>query len=585
MDSKNDLFKLYLDRQDEGYQKMIADLLSYESLRTQAIEEKGDGYDKLVKIKFCGLSSLTLLGGADFHNAPRNKATLAFKALIKNENNIIKNLNDEKIGIEIKFLFAHPYSDFVYDLVQAELSEQTGISMTCVHNNIRFKHSFSISNKLTYSDLKQSPTYLHLTNSLYNLQVNAQQHLFNLETKEEKQKNPNRLIVKFTPLSILSCLLKINNNIFIDPYVYAKEFKDTKILSLKSPVTRIIDSAQSYENDINYKLIHDHYCSIISHFRYLWEHPLTLYCKDATRYKKGNGGLSDILEPNQISFHHKSLRIKNRIKDKEDVNDAEIDLWKQYCKKDFLQYTSKFTKYNNPVIDELSNRHIKLKPIQIFIVGSWVEGRQNQYMTLLEKFINNKFKANSSGMILEAVIVKVANGKELQREIYQNLNNSQLAFVLQTQDIKINENEYLCRPNVYLEKGYLMKHLGKHIDHKGQEREKVFVLRQSKVSVESDNHNFGYTNFTDEKDFDFTFPDIIDWIWNLTELNNNVALKYLEHEKKNFEKKIKKIEKDISKNIDKEYNIRQMQKIKEEIIPNIEKYMREVQKWMRFRES
>lgn len=309
--------KAHVDRFDPEYKDLLSSLLSKEHLIEKSeVIKKNEPYfgqfKKRVSIKFAGLSGLSIVGGIDAYGKPKSKIVESFLGLISNHNDIIKELNENGVYIDIKILYAYPYSDFMYDIIQPENTEQDGFSMACILRDKKVSVDYRIPLKLTFKDLEKSITYQNLTSSLKKIQtaVNEGRRYFNNEL------SPNRLVVKLTPLNILACLLKINHNLFIDPYVYSKEVYSASNLALISPVSQItipnIPSASEADKlPYRERKILDHYCSLISHFRYIWQHPLTMYSTDATNYDKGvNNTLSKIKEPFEISYLSKANRIE-----------------------------------------------------------------------------------------------------------------------------------------------------------------------------------------------------------------------------------------------------------------------------------
>ncbi len=146
-----------------------------------------------------------------------------------------------------------------------------------------------------------------------------------------------------------------------------------------------------------------------------------------------------------------------------------------------------------------------------------------QLIATLKKYQENAVAAKAlktsgrEGLAFEPVIIDADDAEEIRKKIYMNLNESQLGFIIQTNDIedsflfdtifqgldqlsefadkqngalktaisnKIHDlllKEYYSKPNVYLEKGYLMGRLGKRIDRSGREIEAVCVFRKVKA--------------------------------------------------------------------------------------------------------
>ncbi|HEY4832825.1 MAG TPA: TIR domain-containing protein, partial [Waddliaceae bacterium] len=456
------------------------------------------------------------------------KSVSNFLKLVSNENRIIEDLNKESIWVDIKIMFAYPYSDYMYDIIQAEQTNQDGFSMDCVLTGNKIIPDFRITKKITYSDLNRAVTYNHLVRSLEKLQnaVISGKKVFN--NKNVK----NRVVVKFTPLNILVCLLKINHKLFIDPYMYSKQQVTSFGLKLNAPISAIsipdlpeIGGKQS-RNDSK---ILEHYCSLISHFRYLWQHPFTLYSTDATEYDKWvQRTLSKIKEPGNVSYLGKALRLKAKTAHKQN----EIDLWMQYCKNGLLKYCNKFIEeIDSEVIEPESLDINNLKPITIFIIGAWDKDGPREEMKAVRKFFLSHFSADKSdgGLNFSPVLVDGNNGEHLHKILFENLDSSQLGLVVLTSDNATGNP----KPNVILERGYLMGRLGRKNSRasKNKNMEAVFVFKHMETKDGTDVQHIISTQFSDLQNLKLQFFKIVKWLWDITELNSEHAREILERQK------------------------------------------------------
>jgi Predicted nucleotide-binding protein containing TIR-like domain len=574
--------KAHIDRFDPEYKDLLSNLLSKEQLieKSEVIKRNEPFYGqfkKRVSIKFAGLSGLSIIGGVDAYGKPKSKIVESFLGLISNHDDILKELNENGVYVDIKVLYAYPYSDFMYDIIQAENTEQDGFSMACILRDKKAPIDYRIPLKLTFKDLEKSITYQNLTSSLQKIQtaVNEGRQFFN------NDQSPNRLVVKLTPLNILACLLKINYNLFIDPYVYSKEVYSSSNLALISPVSQItipglLSPSEADKLSTKERRILDHYCSLISHFRYIWQHPLTMYSTDATNYDKGvNNTLSKIKEPFEISYLSKALRIEKEILSKKRIVEKfEIDLWKQYCKNELIRYCSKYNSDQDPETISISSGKKTIKPIPIFIVGSWKKIDSSEfsdtstYMNELKGFINKYFVGEScKGLKLNPIIVDAEDGEKIQDQIFQNLNLSQLGIVVQTNDYK--DEKGTSRPNVYFERGYLMGRLSKRRSRLGQEKEMVFVFKEMNAFDGSDFSHITHTPFTSVEDFKIQFFRIVKWLWNMTELNSEYALSIL------FEYH-NRIEMMFDTNANKEF-LNRLYRLNEQYIEQIQRWQKDYQ--------
>lgn len=540
-----------IDRYDKKYLKQLGKLLSKKYLIQNAqILKKGDKhygrFERKISIQFCGLSGLSIIGGSEKIDALRKTVIDRFIGLISNKRNFVGNLNKKhKIYLDVKLLFVYPYSDFKYDIIQAETTRHDGVNINDQKSNKeKYLHDFHTTQRLTEKDLANSKTYQHLLHSLDKVQeaVNASDGCVN------NVKSENRVIVKFCPINISSCFLKINHNIFIDPYVLSKSSHEVRNLALISPISTIeipeIPNKRQKLSATESK-IYEHYCSLLNHFEYLWYHPLTLYSTDATAYTKGrNNTLREIRSPKSISYLAKSQHLKAISSTK--YEKSSIDLWRQHCKNELLRYCSKFLKSTKDYqTGPQSSGVININPISIFIVGAWKANGPSNFMNKLEQFIRDKFsKENKKGLELNPIKIDAESGTDFRKQIFEGLNSSQLAIVVQTADNPGSDNKKnkFSRPNVYIEKGYLMGRLGKKYSRSqdDENQEPVFIFIEEGTEDGSDTNHITQTRFANEEYFNLQFFKIVKWLWEITELNSDYAINILDEYKLKFDEEIQK---------------------------------------------
>jgi hypothetical protein len=229
----------YRDRYDKNFINTVADLLKPQQLiETSKIAAScglNQGKAGRITIKFAGLSSLTLLGGAENHYKKSNETAEAFEQLLLNKEPLVDQ-DGAEYKLDIEFLFAYPYSDFNYNLILAESTKQPGVSIRCMGESEKYTPNFYTPKKLGYEHLSRSHTYSNLISSLGRLQ----EYLIKAGSKFNSSPTSHRVVIKFSALNVMTCFLKINNHIFIDPYIYSKRQYDNEILTLLSPVTHLV---------------------------------------------------------------------------------------------------------------------------------------------------------------------------------------------------------------------------------------------------------------------------------------------------------------------------------------------------------
>ena len=117
--------KAFVDRNQQEYHDKLTDLLSPQSLLKTAklldpqdaddnkIAERNPAITHKATIYFSGLAGLTLFG-RDERTQQQNKCAAAFHELLETS---VKTLNDNHVAVQIKLMFAYPFSNFMYDLL------------------------------------------------------------------------------------------------------------------------------------------------------------------------------------------------------------------------------------------------------------------------------------------------------------------------------------------------------------------------------------------------------------------------------------------------------------------------------------
>ena len=101
----------------------------------------------------------------------------------------------------------------------------------------------------------------------------------------------------------------------------------------------------------------------------------------------------------------------------------------------------------------------------VFITCSWSKGDDgvsapNQYARLLATFLQEDFVQNPSPS-LSVKIMEATPSEFLSNQLYTTLDSCTFGVMIMTKDIETKNGEFVCKPNVYHELGYLMKQLGK----------------------------------------------------------------------------------------------------------------------------
>lgn len=355
--------EVFLDRFDTDYLNKLVSLLDVDNLiATASYEPSRPGRPthskKCISVEFCGLAANTLLGN-DIGRVSlepgvpelRAKVSEAFKKLTKPET--LKRLDSKNIYLRLKFCFNYIYSDFPACLIKAENTENW--KYTGVGNF----YDFHFSEPITQNELEASQIYASQKESLrkiYAIIVDSPELI-----RKDNSYEMHQLQVRFSVIPSTLCILKINNIISTDSYIYSQMPEDYGSLSLTYPVTLI------HSNDVK------QFESIRNHFNYLWRHDLTLYCGDATDFSLINlAGIKTIRKPNEIKWHDKEARIRKDLMHQQGKNvkidEKAIKKWNSGVSKKFALCTTKVELSKNGYNKFHSFLNLNNKLILLFII-------------------------------------------------------------------------------------------------------------------------------------------------------------------------------------------------------------------------
>ncbi|QHI39187.1 hypothetical protein IMCC3317_45920 [Kordia antarctica] len=417
-------------RRDKEYLAFLKERMSIHGengLINRAIDVPKEWQERTEHKKMCQISYLGV--SADiFFDQGRNFITDGNEVLVKEMENIIKNhkiFEDKGVWLRIRFLFIYPFSNHAMSIINAEMTHQR-----CEING-DWRHpsdqtEFQVDWRKFYASTfmrAQRLTLNHIQNWI------NQYSFFN-------ERGNRSIIVRFTPISPNVCSLIINDTIVSDSYLFAKLNRHSESLIYKHPIVKV---ERSRKNSPAYNAFQ----YLMDHFQYLWQLNITMDCGDATKYIKGKKeSLSEINLPSDVSFRLKATRLVNQ----DCIGKEEKQSWILKTKNQFKRYSS---------IPEKTNEEEK-----IFISCSWVENNPHYIPKKIHFWIEEDF-TNNSITSLKPVLIDGRPSELISQKIYEGLNVCKLAIVFLTNDIPLKvENdkniEYISRPNIYHELGFLM---------------------------------------------------------------------------------------------------------------------------------
>jgi len=498
--------KLFENRFDSEYQSYLLDKLAIDNLLKSSIvmnsprEFRGKSYDRVCRIDFMGLAATTFLDISGTYN-PDETIPKQFRNIFDN----LSILNEQGIFVKVRFLYTYPFSSSFMSIIQAESSIQRSSI-----EEPSFSRKFRILDEVDDDKFLGSTTVRNLKNSLELIQ----EFIGAYELYED---NPNTMRIRFTPVGVNLCLMLLNHLAFYDPYLFSKENRLSKKLSLSAPVV-MVSRAENPEIFLHLE----------DHFRYLWDLDTTLVCEDATHYDRSNSNsLSRFVPPSQTNYDHKAERLEEiSFRAGETVSEQQVRSWKFKV---------------NHILNRLSfDTKITPNIESVFVACGWEErddgtSKPNSYAGQLLEWLDNDFGQSSDTPLLSVRIVKAISGDSLASQIYAHLEEATLGIVILTKDIESKDGAYYTKPNVYHELGFLMKQL---------EPGRAVVLRENNVIVPSNISDSVYIGFSAQK-LILCYREIVLWLnKNCALTNTDVIIEILQRHKKRVENYI--IEKQLT---------------------------------------
>jgi hypothetical protein len=269
-------------------------------------------FSRSLNIEFSGIAASIILGVHKYTDDNRKVkkemegVMSAFKNFVNNKKFIEDELNAHGICLKIRFLFPYFYSHFAFSLVKAEL-EKMRIVIDKQNQLVKGNYDFEVEPPLTQKQLENSMAYNSQRHSLIEIAkiLKNNPDIYQINSPSEAI---NTLQVRFTPLPLPLCNLMVNNEAFCDSYMYSQR-SEYLPLSPYFPLVHVTHKKSKHSSES--------FPIIKNNFDYVWHHPLTMFCDDATDFTNENiDGLLSMRTPDYIlnmpdndRWKHKKSRI------------------------------------------------------------------------------------------------------------------------------------------------------------------------------------------------------------------------------------------------------------------------------------
>jgi hypothetical protein len=275
---------------------------------------------------------------------------------------------------------------------------------------------------------------------------------------------PNKIEIRFALISTLICGLRVNNLFFYDPYHYGRKRGEETCAFHSTPVVMIDGS--------NHCVAYEAFCN---HFRCIWECDSTLDYPDVVNQAHGKRNIN-IIKPEDLRPSHKIARLKALPA----RNDEKID-WER-------RGNQMYQLVNNlcPIVASVNT------PERGFLAAAWepkggCSTGPCEPALMLEELFQQGFEKVTPKPVRIAIL-RSELGDSLSRSLFGSMDLSTFSIILLTKEIE----ETFCKPNVYLELGYLL-----HKNKKGR----TFIVAEDGMSFPTDIRDTTYLRFKRTKPY------------------------------------------------------------------------------------
>lgn len=445
-------FRVFATRESEEYRQVLSKILSIESSappdyqdlisssfeltpKTLSKMEHGSKVNRIINIDYIGMTATVLLDRKRIYtqNAHYDRLSELLSSLDK--------LNERGIAVKIRFLLQYPYSLAGQNRILSEIWNERAYM-----GEADGRDETELAPALSVPMIENSALRRVQQDCLENLQY---LRAFDIPG------GPNKVEIRFAFISTLICGLRVNNLFFYDPYHYGRQRGENTCAYTSNPVVMINGSNQC-----------DAYKAFCNHFRVIWECDSTLDYADVAETPEGTNTVI-IRRPVQLHTSNKVKRLK-------DLH-SQSDQWE---------------KERNRQLYRLVNRHCPIiRPVNEpefgFLAAAWETKRDGSTgpcvpALILEELFRDGFK--SLDRTVRVKVLQSELGASLNNSLFGLMDAATFGIILLTGEI---EGKF-CKPNVYIELGYLLNK---------NEKRRTFIVVEDGMSFPSDLSDIIFTQF------------------------------------------------------------------------------------------
>ncbi len=464
---KETAFCVFENREDASYIQTVSDLLSLDSPRGAIfgglLESAQDAeehlakrmsrsspdceIEKVINIDLMGMTGTVLLDKSRRYSPSSHYGR--FQELIQKMGEINQK---HKTAVRVRMLFQYPYSMAGQNRILAEGWKKRSM---IGDEESSLRDETALAPHLNEADIQRSQLLTVQRYCIQNFQTLAGDLASELDGT-----GANRITMRFACVSMLHCGLRINSRYFCDPYHYGRERgRDSCAFGLTPIAMLTRNSTESGKA----------YSAFCNHFRYLWECDSTLDYMDVIDQEPEIGPVS-VRRPGKIRHINKTNRLRGKKSDEGKRRDS--DYWESYSKN-----LSRIVDRICPIVGRVDFPEVG------FLAAAWEERDGAAGLCEPAGLLDDYFRHDFGGRDdVRVTVLRGEMGQLLSQELFQSLEASTFGIIILTKDIE----DRFCKPNVYIELGYLLRHNGP---------DRTFVIAETGVEIGSDLSNLFYTPF------------------------------------------------------------------------------------------
>lgn len=439
-------FSVFETRESEEYIRLLSEALSIPYLTSTSYLLSDDAAKKInqehkskitrvINIDYIGMGATVLLDRRKTYtqNAHYERLSELLSSL--------DSLNERGIALKVRIVLQYPYSLSGQNRILAEIWTKRSFMGEV---NERGRDETKLAPALTMDDIQNSAL------------LRTQQYCLENFQQLVKPGGPNKIEIRFAFINTLICGLRINNLFFFDPYHYGRKKNEPTCAYTSTPVVMIdgSDHCSAYE-------------AFCNHFRCIWECDSTLEYLDVVRLGKGTG-MVIIRKPQKLKTTHKIARLKT-------LPTTGKIVWRRRTKQLYRLVNSLC-----PIVPAVD------APEMGFLAAAWEmrSGRAApcEPASMLAGLFRSGFDKLTNPERVRVAVLQSEIGSNLPTTLFSLMDTSTFSIIMLTKEI---EDRY-CKPNVYIELGYLL--------HKNK-RSRTFIVVEDGTSFPTDLQHIIYLPF------------------------------------------------------------------------------------------